>query len=48
MARLRLVCFPYAGSGPSAYLGWVRHLPPAVELRLVAPPLCKIDIGQIV
>lgn len=38
MARLRLVCFPYAGSGPSAYLGWVRHLPPAVELRLVAPP----------
>lgn len=38
MARLRLVCFPYAGSGPSAYLGWVRHLPQAVELRLVAPP----------
>ncbi|MBK7905137.1 MAG: thioesterase [Gemmatimonadetes bacterium] len=42
MARLRLVCFPYAGSGPSGYLGWVRHLPPAVELRLIAPPGCEL------
>lgn len=42
MARLRLVCFPYAGSGPSAYLGWVRHLPMEIELRLVAPPGCEL------
>ncbi len=42
MARLRLVCFPYGGSGPSAYLGWVRHLPMAIELRLVAPPGCEL------
>jgi surfactin synthase thioesterase subunit len=42
MARLRFLCFPYAGSGPSAYLGWARRLPPLVELRLVAPPGCEL------
>lgn len=42
MAHLRLLCFPYAGSGPSAYLGWVRLLPPSVELRMVAPPGCEL------
>lgn len=42
MARLRLLCFPYAGSGPSAYLGWVRLLPGEVELRMVAPPGCEL------
>lgn len=42
MAKLRLLCFPYAGSGPSAFLGWNRLLPPTIELRCIAPPGCEL------
>lgn len=29
--RVRLFCIPFAGGGPSAYLEWVRFLPPEIE-----------------
>lgn len=38
MANARVLCIPHAGSGPSHYRSWLRHLPHDVELRLVAPP----------
>lgn len=38
MATCRLLCFPYAGGGPSAYLPWLRLLPQQFELWLVSPP----------
>ena len=28
---VRLFCIPFAGGGPSAYLEWVRYLPPEIE-----------------
>ncbi|WP_327136096.1 alpha/beta fold hydrolase (plasmid) [Streptomyces sp. NBC_01343] len=37
-ARARIVCLPHAGGGASAYQGWARHLPPAVELLAVQYP----------
>jgi len=37
-ARVRLVCIPYAGGGPSSYAPWVRLLPEWIELRVLAPP----------
>jgi medium-chain acyl-[acyl-carrier-protein] hydrolase len=38
-ARLRLVCFPYAGAGASAYFSWSRALRGRpVEVRAVQPP----------
>lgn len=36
--RIRLICFPYAGGGPSAYSSWGRHLPDWIEVLGVAPP----------
>lgn len=38
LARVRLLCIPYAGGGPSAYAPWNRHIPDWIELRVVAPP----------
>lgn len=38
MASARLLCFPYAGGGPSAYLPWLRLLPQQVELWIVSAP----------
>jgi surfactin synthase thioesterase subunit len=38
VAHARLLCLPHAGSGPSAYVSWHRHLPPEVELAVVSPP----------
>lgn len=38
-ARLRLVCFPYAGAGASAYFAWSRALRGRpIEVRAVQPP----------
>ena len=37
-ARLRLLCFPYAGGGPSVFSGWPRALPSDVELCAVQMP----------
>lgn len=37
-ARVRLVCFPYAGGGAQVYRGWAAALPPSVEPWLVHLP----------
>lgn len=37
-ARLRLICFPYAGGGSRTYQSWAAKLPDAVELVAVQPP----------
>ena len=37
-AALRLVCFPYAGVGPSIYRPWLAALPPHVEAKVVQLP----------
>jgi surfactin synthase thioesterase subunit len=37
-ARLRLLCFPYAGSGPSVFASWPRALPSDVEVCAVQMP----------
>ena len=37
-ARLRLVCFPSAGSGASAYRGWLAFLPPWLDVVAVQAP----------
>jgi medium-chain acyl-[acyl-carrier-protein] hydrolase len=36
--RVRLLCLPYAGAGPSLFHHCQRHLPPDVQLRPVAYP----------
>ncbi|MEV4224411.1 alpha/beta fold hydrolase [Nonomuraea sp. NPDC049725] len=36
--RLRLVCFPHAGAGASAYSGWAQLLAPAVRVVSVQLP----------
>lgn len=37
-ARLRLFCYPHAGGGASAFLGWRGRLPEAAELCPLEPP----------
>ncbi|MGD0607608.1 MAG: alpha/beta fold hydrolase [Streptosporangiaceae bacterium] len=37
-ARLRLLCFPHAGGGPSVFHGWAEALPGEVELIAVRLP----------
>lgn len=37
-ARLRLVCFPYAGGGASIYRAWPRELPAWIEVAAVQLP----------
>lgn len=36
--RVRLVCFPHGGGGPSAYRAWEAHLPDWIEVLCVNPP----------
>lgn len=37
-AAVRLICFPFAGSGASIYHSWARAFPPSVEVRAVQLP----------
>ena len=37
-ARLRLVCFPYAGGGAASYRPWVSHFPSSVEVCAIKLP----------
>src|SRR6185437_15242868 len=37
-ARMRLVCFPYAGAGPSVFRTWGSRLPTGVELVALRLP----------
>jgi acyl transferase domain-containing protein/surfactin synthase thioesterase subunit len=37
-ARVRLVCFPYAGAGAPVFQPWASHLDPAIELVAVEAP----------
>jgi medium-chain acyl-[acyl-carrier-protein] hydrolase len=37
-SRLRLLCFPYAGGGASAFRDWPDELPPEIEVWAVQPP----------
>ncbi|HVQ39977.1 MAG TPA: alpha/beta fold hydrolase [Pyrinomonadaceae bacterium] len=53
-ARLRLICFHYAGGGAHAYRTWDRSLPPSIEVvavqfpgrgaRLREEPLTSVDV----
>lgn len=36
--RQRLICFPHAGAGASAFYVWSRYLPPGVEMCAIQPP----------
>ena len=38
LAKIRLITFPYAGAGASAYYPWANCLPPTIELGCVQPP----------
>lgn len=38
LAKLRLFCFPYAGSGANIFYNWPRNLPESVEMCLVHLP----------
>ena len=37
-ARVRLFCFPYAGSGSLVYRGWPKHLPETIEVGVARLP----------
>lgn len=37
-ARLRLICFPYAGGGPAVYHHWSAALPSSIEVRTICLP----------
>lgn len=37
-ARLRLYCFPYAGSGAGVFRTWSDGLDPRIEVRAIVPP----------
>lgn len=45
-ARLRLICFPFAGVGASAYRLWSRELPPDMEIAAVQPPGRESRFGE--
>ena len=44
--RLRLVCFPHAGAGATAYRAWADLLPPDVELLSVCYPGRQDRFGE--
>jgi pyochelin biosynthetic protein PchC len=44
--RLRLVCFPHAGAGATAYRAWADLLPPDVELLAVCYPGRQDRFGE--
>ena len=37
-ASIRLICFPYAGGGASAFIDWAYLLPDSIELQIVQLP----------
>lgn len=37
-ARLRLICFPYAGGGGSIFRRWLEELPPTIDVLAIQPP----------
>lgn len=37
-ARIRLLCFPFAGGGASTYVPWINHLAPHIEVYPVQFP----------
>lgn len=52
-SKIRLFCFPYAGSGAHLFSGWLRFMPPEIEIcaaqmpgrgiRLDEPPFTDVD-----
>ena len=44
--RLRLFCFPYAGSGASGYAGWQSHLDPGIQVMPVQLPGREGRMGE--
>lgn len=45
-AKIRLVCFPYAGGGSAIYTPWIDKLPQEVELALIQLPGRGARFGQ--
>ena len=45
-ARLRLICFPYAGGGASAFKDWADAAPEHIELRVVQLPGREERLGE--
>jgi medium-chain acyl-[acyl-carrier-protein] hydrolase len=45
-AKLRLVCFPYAGGGPGAYRSWPDLTLPTVEVWAAQPPGREARLGE--
>jgi medium-chain acyl-[acyl-carrier-protein] hydrolase len=45
-ARLRLLCFPYASGGASAFLRWPEHLPADIEVAPVQLPGREERLGE--
>ena len=53
-ARMRLICFPYAGAGASIFRNWAGHIPEDIEIcsaqlpgkgiRLGEPPLRRLPV----
>lgn len=37
-AKMRLICFPYAGGSASVYSTWPENLPPEIEVCAIQPP----------
>jgi medium-chain acyl-[acyl-carrier-protein] hydrolase len=45
-ARLRLLCFPHAGAGASAFAAWPSRLPPDVEVCAVQMPGREVRLNE--
>lgn len=45
-AKVRLVCFPYAGGGPGAFRGWPDLTLPTVEVWAAQPPGREARLGE--
>lgn len=45
-AKYRLVCFPYAGGGPSSYIPWASSIPADYELLILQMPGRAARFGE--
>ncbi len=45
-ARMRLICFPYAGGGTSIFRNWAGHIPEDIEICSVQLPGKGIRLGE--